>query len=182
MRRLLVVAACVLALAGCGTTLTRATSAAPPAPTPAAAPAAISIPSLALAAPVDQVGLNRDGTVAAPDLAHPERTAWVTAGPRPGQQGRALIEGHINGSGHPGAFADLASIAVGAQVVVTDDDGTDHRFVVYRVGQAPKTAFPTGAVYGDVPGAELVLVTCGGDLDTAAHSYRDNTIVFARLA
>ena len=173
----LLVGVCVLALAGCSQPhFTPRT----PATKPAAVPAAISIPSLQLSAPIDQVGLDPDGTVTAPDLHHPERTAWETAGPRPGQPGRALIEGHINGSGHPGAFADLASITVGAKVVVTDDDGTDHTFTVYRVGQAPKTSFPTGAVYADVPGPELVLVTCGGDLDTAAHSYRDNTLVFAR--
>jgi hypothetical protein len=52
---------------------------------------------------------------------------------------------------------------------------------VERVEQYPKDRFPTRAVYGDVAGPELRLITCGGELDRAAHSYRDNIVVYARL-
>ena len=44
-----------------------------------------------------------------------------------------------------------------------------------------KSAFPTAEVYGNTAGPELRLVTCGGDFDRAAHSYRDNVVVFARM-
>ena len=51
-----------------------------------------------------------------------------------------------------------------------------------RVEQYPKDRFPTRAVYGDVAGPELRLITCGGELDRAARSYRDNIVVYARMA
>ncbi|GAA1218934.1 hypothetical protein GCM10009608_64720 [Pseudonocardia alaniniphila] len=36
-------------------------------------------------------------------------------------------------------------------------------------------------MYGDVAGAELRLITCGGELDREARSYRDNIVVYAAL-
>jgi hypothetical protein len=48
-----------------------------------------------------------------------------------------------------------------------------------RVAQYPKDQFPTLKVCGDVAGAELRLITCGGEFDQAADSYRDNIVVYA---
>jgi hypothetical protein len=36
-------------------------------------------------------------------------------------------------------------------------------------------------VYGPIPYPALRLITCGGDFDRRARSYRNNVIVFARL-
>ena len=48
------------------------------------------------------------------------------------------------------------------------------------MGRYAKDAFPTHEVYGPTPGAELRLITCGGEFDRAARSYRDNVVVYAR--
>ena len=37
-------------------------------------------------------------------------------------------------------------------------------------------------MFGPVPEAALRLITCAGDFDRARGSYRDNLVVFARLA
>jgi sortase (surface protein transpeptidase) len=79
-------------------------------------------------------------------------------------------------------FAGLDRLAPGDEVVVDRADGTRARFVVDRTVQVAKDAFPTGDVYGPVPGAELRLITCGGSFDRATGSYADNVIVFATLA
>jgi Sortase domain len=73
-------------------------------------------------------------------------------------------------------------VKVGDTAVVTRSDGTSVRFTAYRVERFSKSAFPTGEVYGNTEGPELRLVTCGGDFDRSAHSYRDNVVVFARMA
>jgi hypothetical protein len=44
-----------------------------------------------------------------------------------------------------------------------------------------KTSFPTMAVYGPVPAAELRLITCGGTFDYATGHYISNVIVYADL-
>ena len=45
----------------------------------------------------------------------------------------------------------------------------------------PKSRFPTLAVYGPVPDAELRLITCGGAFDVATGHYLSNVIVYATL-
>jgi hypothetical protein len=52
---------------------------------------------------------------------------------------------------------------------------------VYAADRYAKAAFPADKVYGNTKGSELRLITCGGELDQAAHSYRDNVVVSARL-
>jgi hypothetical protein len=47
------------------------------------------------------------------------------------------------------------------------------------VHQYPKAHFPTAAVYGPVPDAELHLITCGGTFDYATHNYLSNVVVYS---
>ena len=64
---------------------------------------------------------------------------------------------------------------------MTRADRSQVVFVVDRVEQYPKNAFPTEAVYGPTFDATLRLVTCGGSFDRTSRHYRDNVIAFARL-
>jgi hypothetical protein len=52
---------------------------------------------------------------------------------------------------------------------------------VTAVRTFPKSRFPTAAVYGPTPDAELRLVTCGGTFDPATGHYLSNVIAFAVL-
>ena len=54
--------------------------------------------------------------------------------------------------------------------------------MVEQARSYPKAGFPTAAVFGPVPLAGLRLITCTGAFDRARGSYRDNLVVFARLA
>jgi hypothetical protein len=60
-------------------------------------------------------------------------------------------------------------------------DGTSAVFTAYSVDRYDKSAFPIEQVYGDTDGAELRLITCGGDFDRGSGQYRDNVVVYARL-
>ncbi len=59
-------------------------------------------------------------------------------------------------------------------------DGAEVAFTVYRVDRYPKSDFPSDAVYGNTPGAELRLITCGGAFDALTGHYRDNVVAYAR--
>ncbi len=52
-------------------------------------------------------------------------------------------------------------------------------FRVTAVQSYAKDRFPTLAVYGPTPDAELRLVTCGGTFDPKIKSYLENTVVYA---
>jgi Sortase domain len=66
-------------------------------------------------------------------------------------------------------------------VTVERGDGQTATFAIRRVEQYPKDRFPTEEVYGDVDTAQLRLITCGGDFDDLARSYRDNIVVCAEM-
>ena len=61
-------------------------------------------------------------------------------------------------------------------------DGTLALFRVTKVASYPKDRFPTAAVYGPTPDAELRLITCGGTFDPAQGSYLSNVVVYAAQA
>ena len=69
----------------------------------------------------------------------------------------------------------------GERIYVKRADGTLAVFTVTSVRMYPKNKFPTVAVYGPVPDAELRLITCGGTFDESRGSYLSNVVVFARL-
>jgi sortase (surface protein transpeptidase) len=107
---------------------------------------------------------------------------WFTGGPRPGAVGTAVNAGHVDSKTGPGIFFWLRALKPGDKVYVGRADGTMAVFTVTREHMYAKDKFPTEAVYGAVPDAELRLITCGGIFDRSTGSYLSNVVVFARLA
>jgi hypothetical protein len=146
----------------------------------AAAPVRLVIPAIGVATPLVRLGLEPDGAMAVPsDFG---RAGWFAEGPAPGQVGPAVIAGHVDSRTGPAVFYRLRELRPGQAVLVERADSSRLRFVVERARGYPKDGFPTGAVFGPVPAAALRLITCAGDFDRARSSYRDNLVVFARLA
>jgi hypothetical protein len=145
----------------------------------AGAPLRIQAPAIGLDAPVAAIAADAHGALAAPG--DPAVAGWLATGPAPGEVGPAVVTGHVRYRG-PAVFARLAELAPGDLVRLLRADGTTAVFVVTAVATYPKAAFPTAAVYGPTPDPQLRLVTCGGDLDPAAHSYADDVVVYARSA
>jgi hypothetical protein len=145
----------------------------------ASAPVRVQIPAIGVDSGLMDLGLQDDGTLEVPPGGFP--AGWFTGAPTPGEQGPAVLAGHVDWAGAPGVFAALRDVATGDEVVVSRADGSTAVFRVTEVGQYDKDAFPTAAVYGDLGHAGLRVITCGGEFDEAAQSYRDNTVVFADL-
>jgi hypothetical protein len=146
---------------------------------PAGDPLRLRVPSAGIDTALNAVALDEAGVLAPPD--DPGTAGWFADGPAPGETGPAVVAGHVDGALGPGVFSRLRDVAVGDPILVARSDGSTARFTVTRVARHPKSAFPTGEVYGPTPGAELRLITCGGAFDRAAGSYRDNVVVYAAL-
>lgn len=185
-------AALLLTLAGCGSLADPLPVTNPGSATPAvvevAEPATVRIPKLDITAQLARTGMNPDGTIEVPPVTEPMQASWFDEGGRPGMAGYpAVILGHVSGRlpgatrSVPGIFARLAELGPGDGVFVDRADGTVAKFVVERVELFAKDAFPTAAVYDDTASPTLRLITCGGEFDAAAHSYRSNVVAFARL-
>jgi sortase (surface protein transpeptidase) len=146
-----------------------------------ATPAALEIPAIGVnTAELVDLGLTPSGAMDVPDDA--ATAGWFALSPVPGEPGPAVLAAHVDFEKVPGVFARLHELKVGDTAVVRRADGTPVRFVAYRVERFAKSAFPTQDVYGNTAAPELRLITCGGSFDQAAGHYRDNVVVFARLA
>ncbi|MDK3255511.1 class F sortase [Blastococcus capsensis] len=149
---------------------------------PEAEPVSVTVPSVGMVTPpLVSLGLNPDGSLEVPE--DYDVAGWYRGGPTPGELGPAVIAGHVDSAaGGPAVFFRLAELQPGAEILVERADGTTAVFAVDRVARYPKDAFPTTEVYGDTDHAALRLITCGGSFDRASGSYRDNVVVYARLA
>lgn len=144
-----------------------------------ALPVRLLIPALHVDSRLDRLGLQKDGTIEVPHRV--DVAGWYESGPRPGQNGPAVILGHVDSKTGPGIFVDLRHVRIGTLVRVDRADGTSVRFKVTKVSRVPKVGFPTDLVYAPSLDPSLRLVTCGGSFDRSRGSYRDNVIAFADL-
>lgn len=106
---------------------------------------------------------------------------WYVDGPSPGQEGSAVILGHVDSYKGVGVFFYLKSLKAGDHITVTSIDGVVTRFSVTKVVEYSKTAFPDRLVYGPHGTRSLQLVTCGGVFDHATGHYESNIVVFSQL-
>lgn len=142
-----------------------------------APPGRIRIPAARVNAAIEPVGTRRGGI----EVPSPGWAGWFSAGPRPGEPGRAVVVGHFDMEEGPGVFARVPSLDAGDAVEVVDGRGDVHPYRVVGVTRVRKRRFPTHAVYGHASNPVLVLVTCGGPY-AKGRGYRDNVLVYARAA
>jgi LPXTG-site transpeptidase (sortase) family protein len=142
-----------------------------------ARPVALTIPSIGVQTSLVNLGLTASGALQVPPST--AVAGWYTGSPRPGAIGSAVIAGHIDSRAGPGVFFRLSQLHPDDRVYVRRADGTLAVFRVTAVQTYAKDSFPTLAVYGPAPDAELRLITCGGTFDPSKRSYLSNTVVYA---
>jgi sortase (surface protein transpeptidase) len=137
------------------------------------------IPAIGVSTRLIRLGVTSSGGLAVPVRA--DVAGWFTGSPRPGAIGPSIIVGHIDSRTGPGVFFRLRQLRRGQRVYVVRTDGTVATFKITVIRSVPKASFPSAAVYGPVPDAELRLITCGGQFDYATGSYLSNVVVYATL-
>lgn len=145
-------------------------------------PTRISIPALEIGGEVVEVGRAGDGSIAAPVRDPAGSAGWYALGAAPGENGTAVIVGHVDTESRPAIFARLHTIAPGTPITVARRDGQQATFTVDAVERFSKTAFPADRIFGPSDHPRLALVTCGGAWLGGEIGYADNVIVFATLA
>lgn len=142
-------------------------------------PLHITIPKIGVSAHLTELGLNKNRTVEVPtQWAIP---GWYKYGPTPGQEGSAVILGHVDSTQGPAVFYRLADLRLGNLVYVREADGKTLHFAVIGLREYSKKDFPDKLVYGPRKYAALQLVTCGGVFDPQTGHYLSNIVVFTTL-
>ena len=140
------------------------------------APTALRIPRISVTTKLEQLQIRTDGSLATPSFTD---AGWFAGGTKPGDVGPAVIAGHIDSTSGPSVFYHLHELRIG-DLVEVQRGGTWLKFTVTGTGRYPKANFPTVAVYGPTPTAELRLITCGGAFNAHRGVYDDNLIVYAQ--
>lgn len=161
-----------------------------PPPLPALVPAPPLMPStpkrivikrLGVNAPVESIGLAKDGSIEVPPVDKANLAGWYREMSTPGEAGPAIILGHKDTRTTTAVFSRLWEIRNGDTIEVKRQDGLTAVFTVGGVEQASKKTFPTQRVYGNQTNAQLHLITCGGTYDRTIGHYKDNIIVYATM-
>jgi sortase (surface protein transpeptidase) len=140
-------------------------------------PAQLIIPAIGVNASVVPEGTDSTGALEVPPLGAVNLTGWWDGGAAPGQDGPAVIVGHVDSvAAGPLVFWHLSELKPGDLV---ETEPGNLQFAVTSLQEVSKNAFPTQQVYGPTPGPQLRLITCGGAFDAASGSYVDNVIVYA---
>lgn len=151
------------------------------APLPSSVPERVRIPALRVDAPLMPLGLEKNGSLAAPPDDARNLAGWYKDGTRPGSTGTAVIAGHVDNQHGPAVFYGLGSLNKGNTVQVVRTDGATAVFTIDAVEVYTAEAFPDKKVYGAASRPELRLITCGGGFDTKHQHYLGNVVVYAHL-
>lgn len=159
----------------------------PPAATaPSASPVAIAdstpsrvvIPAIGVDALVEARGLDSNRDLA---TANDYRdVAWYDAGPRPGEPGNAILNGHVSWWTGDAVFTKLARIRPGDLVRIVRADGSTVTFKVTGktvVGADARVA----SLFAPSTRASLTLITCTGVWNPFTQSDTQRLLVSAQL-
>jgi sortase (surface protein transpeptidase) len=78
-----------------------------------------------------RLGLQDNGRMETP--ADHEKASWYEPGPTPGEQGPAVIAGHVTWNGDRSVFFDLGDLERGDRINVRREDGRTALFEVERI-------------------------------------------------
>lgn len=141
-------------------------------------PEKILIPAIGVEAEALHLGVTKNGEMDVPDTI--DDVSWFSPGYKPGENGRAVIAGHVDGLNGPAIFWDLAELKAGDEIIV-DGNGQQLVFKVYAMESVELELADVQSVFGYRSSPELVLITCSGDYDHDRGTREERLIVYAEL-
>jgi LPXTG-site transpeptidase (sortase) family protein len=145
-------------------------------------PARILIPRIGIDAPIEGIGTANGGNLATPTKNPWDGTGWYEYGVRPGEDGSAVIDGHVDRpGGSPAVFWYLKDLQNGDRVSIVDTNGKSFHFRVTRVASYPPTTAPVEEIFGKQGGNYLNLITCAGDWIASEHQTTLRLVVYTQM-
>ena len=140
-------------------------------------PLQIIIPALDIYAGIEAV-FTSNGVLGAPlDPAH---AGWFAYGPKPGEVGSAVIDGHY-GWVHdkPAIFDNLSALHVGDAIFIKDKDSNIITFRVREIKTYLKDENTFDVFNSKDEKSHLNIITCQGSWNKQTRSYPDRLVVFS---
>ncbi|KOF10463.1 peptidase C60 [Planococcus glaciei] len=141
-------------------------------------PTKLEIPAIEVKSEILHLGLTETGEMAVPD--NGEEVSWFSHGYQPGENGRAVIAGHVDDLEGPAIFWDLSKLKAGDEILVAEGD-KQLRFKVYKMESVPLDNADLSSIFGYQSSPELVLITCAGTYDYSRGTREERLVVYASL-
>jgi len=137
----------------------------------------LSIESIDVHAPIEEVGLSGTAMAVPED---PSAIGWYKHGVSPGNSGSAVMAGHVNWNGGlAGVFVDLHLMNRGDIITVHYEDTSQVSFMVHNIQRYPLDHDTRDVFIADDTMSHLNLITCDGDWDTTMDTHELRLVVFS---
>ena len=141
-------------------------------------PVRLKIPKISVNATVEYVGLTPDKAMDVPQ--GPDNVAWFDLGPRPGENGTAVIDGHFGWKNKiPAVFDDLYKLQKGDKIFVEDEKGITTTFIVRESRKYDSNADASNVFISNDGLSHLNLISCTGVWNPIEKSRANRLVVFA---
>ena len=140
-------------------------------------PSRLKIPKIGVDATIDHLGTTPQGEMSTPDGA--ANAGWFNLGPRPGENGNAVINGHFGYKNNiPAVFDNLHKLQKGDKLYTTNEKNETTAFVVRELRTYTPNEDATDIFRSSDGQAHLNLITCQGVWNKAQKSYSTRLVVF----
>jgi LPXTG-site transpeptidase (sortase) family protein len=140
-------------------------------------PVRLKIPNINIDASIKNVGLTPLGEMDVPK--DPRNVSWFDLGPRPGENGSAVIAGHYGWKDNvPAVFDNLYKLKQGDKLYIEDENGATSTFVVRGSKRYDPKADALEIFNLDDKKSHLNLITCEGTWNKVTQSYSSRLVVF----
>ncbi|MDN4524528.1 class F sortase [Fictibacillus fluitans] len=142
-------------------------------------PAKLMIPKINVKANIERVGVLENGQMGVPS--NIENTGWFEPGTKPGAQGNAVIDGHVDSKTGPAVFFDLKDLKPGDEILLSDQKGKTITFIVKKLKSYPNDKAPLKEIFGPASTRNLNLITCTGVFNHTKGTHEERLVVYTEL-
>lgn len=143
-------------------------------------PRKIRIQKIGVDAYVQRASVDQNNKVAVPNNVH--LAGWFVNSQQPGQNGLAIIAGHVTGKTTDGVFKNIGKMDAGDEFEVELGSGEVKRYKVIETQQV-KESESANILFSQNPKvkSQVNLITCGGSFNKSTNQYDDRIIVSGEL-
>ncbi len=142
-------------------------------------PIRIHIPAVKIDAFIQPVGVLKNGAMGVPK--DDTKVGWLHVGFKPGENGNAVMAGHVDNLQGVAVFHPLHEVQIGDEVIVSDKNGKQLTFNVTAIKTYRTEKAPIGYIFGEANKPKLNLITCTGYFDPKLRTHIDRLVVYSEL-
>ena len=130
-----------------------------------------------MSAQIQPVGLSEENAIETVD--DPYIVAWFENGASPGEQGNAIINGHVRWGGIAGTFSILPELEIGEEILIEFENGQQKRFYVTETQYHRFDEIPS-YMLSQKGEDRMTLISCYGEWDSDAGTSSQRVFVICK--